>query len=108
MPSIETSVAFVVAQVSVVDCPFSIESGLAVSEAVGAAGGGGGGGGGGATFFLQAPSIMMPPSAITSMIHFNRFCVTFSSCVFSAPEPLARVKPGGAGELSRFPTVVQQ
>src|SRR5580704_12186927 len=108
MPSMETSVALVVCQVNVVESPLLMELGLAESDAVGAAGGGGGGGGGGATFFLQAPSIMMPPSANMSMIHFNRFCFTFSSCVFARPNPVARMKPGGAGELSRFPNGVNQ
>src|SRR5438309_10189858 len=73
------SVALLVCQVRVVDWPFSTVFGLAVSEAVGAAGGGGGGGGGGATFFLQAPSVMIAPSANTTMIHFILPCFTFSS-----------------------------
>jgi len=50
MPSMLTSVAFEVSQVSVVDWPLSIVLGLAVSDAVGAAGGGGAGGGGGGVF----------------------------------------------------------
>jgi len=69
MPSMVTSLAFVVCQLSVVDCPFGIVLGLADSEAVGAGGGGGGGGGGGAVFFLQAPNIMMAPSTNTKVIH---------------------------------------
>ena len=78
-PSMLTSVALLVCQVKVVDCPFSTVLGLAVSEAVGAAGGGGGGGGGGATFFLQAPSIMMAPSTNTNIIHLSFRCFTLSS-----------------------------
>lgn len=74
-----TSLALVVCHDSVVDCPFWMVLGLADSEAVGAAGGGGGGGGGGAVFFLQAPSIMMAPSANTRVIHLILFCFTFSS-----------------------------
>jgi hypothetical protein len=70
MPSMLTSVAFCVSQVSVVDWPFCMVLGLAVNDAVGAAGGGGGGGGGGATFFLQAPSMSTTPSARTRVIHF--------------------------------------
>jgi hypothetical protein len=65
-----TSVALLVCQVNVVDCPFSMESGLALNVAVGAGGGGGGGGGGGATFFLQAPNKSMTPNMITSVLHF--------------------------------------
>src|SRR5437868_4794321 len=80
MPSMVTSVALVVCQVSVLDWPLSTVLGLALSEAVGAAGGGGGGGGGGATFFLQAPSVMMAPSANTTMIHFSLACFTFPPC----------------------------
>src|SRR5262249_29952884 len=54
MPSMETSLAFSVRQVSCVDCPAWMESGLAESDAVGAAGGGGGGGGG--VLFLAQPA----------------------------------------------------
>src|SRR5215510_5578835 len=53
MPSMETSLAFSVRQVSWVDCPAWIESGFAESDAVGVGGGGGGGGGGGVLFFSQ-------------------------------------------------------
>src|SRR5215470_17853532 len=70
MPSMLTSVALVVCQVSVVDMPLSIEFGLAEIDAVGAGGGGGGGGGGGACFFLQAPNIMMAPRMNTRAVHF--------------------------------------
>src|SRR5690349_17716987 len=56
MPSIETSVAFSVCQVSVVDCPAFTVAGLAEMFAVGAGGGGGGGGGGAAVFFLPQPA----------------------------------------------------
>ena len=70
MPSMETSVALLVCQVSEADWPFSMVLGLTEIEAVGDAGGGGGGGGGGATFFLQAPSISTAPSATTSANHF--------------------------------------
>src|ERR1700756_5906813 len=76
MPSMVTSLAFVVCQLSVVDCPFWIALGLADSEAVGAGGGGGGGGGGGATFFLQAPNIMMAPRMNTRAVHFIFGCFT--------------------------------
>jgi hypothetical protein len=44
MPSIDTSVAFVVSQVSDADWPLSMLFGLTDIEAVGAGGGGGGGG----------------------------------------------------------------
>jgi hypothetical protein len=66
-----TSVALAVCQVSVVDWPFWTVSGLALSDAVGAAGGGGGGGGAGTTFFLQAPSIRTAVRATTRVTHFN-------------------------------------
>src|SRR5690349_23518977 len=80
-----TSVALLVCQLKVVDWPFCTVSGLAVSDAVGAAGGGGGGGGGGATFFLQAPNIITAPNASMSMTHFVFSCFTFSSLVSRAP-----------------------
>src|SRR5438067_1052681 len=56
MPSILTSFAFSVRHVSVVGWPGVTLSGLAESDAVGAAGGGGGGGGGAVSFFLQPPT----------------------------------------------------
>ena len=104
MPSIETSVAPLVYQVSVVDWPLWIEFGLAVSDAVGAGADGGGGGGGGATFFLQAPSIMMAPSAITNVIHFNNvFCFTFPPAYLRAQACSAdETRP--AGPTSPLPT----
>jgi hypothetical protein len=64
-----TSVAFVVCQVRVVDCPLSIVFGLADSVAVGAVGAGGGGGGGGATFLWHAPRNMIAVSANTRVAH---------------------------------------
>src|SRR5258705_13209461 len=79
MPSMLTSVAFMVSHVRVVDPPLSTVFGLALSDAVGFAAGGGGGGGGGATFFLQAPNVMMALKANTSMIHCNLLCFNFSS-----------------------------
>src|SRR3989454_11759146 len=98
MPSMLTSVVLLVSQVRVVDWPFSMVLGLAVSEAVGAAGGGGGGGGGGATFFLQAPNVMMALNANTSMIQFNLFCFNFSSLRNYAPRLSSRgSSPGQAG-----------
>src|SRR5271155_2637922 len=69
MPSMLTSVAFVVCQVSVVDLPASIAFGLADREAVGAASEGGGGGGGGATFLAHAARKMMVPSANARVRH---------------------------------------
>jgi hypothetical protein len=76
IPSIVTSVALVVCQLSVVDCPCSIVAGFAVIEAVGAGGGGGGGGGGGATFFLHALKVSIAANATTSAIHFIFLLVT--------------------------------
>jgi hypothetical protein len=70
MPSMLTSVALVVCQVSVVDWPWLIVFGLADSEAVGGVAAGGGGGGGGATFFAHAPRNMIVPSANTRVPHF--------------------------------------
>jgi len=55
MPSMLTSVALVVCQLSVVESPGLSVFGFAESEAVGAFGAGGGGGGGGATFLWHAP-----------------------------------------------------
>src|SRR5580658_3090716 len=69
MPSMLTSVAFVVCQVSVVDWPESIVCGRADSEAVGAGGADGGGGGGGATFFAHAARNMTVPSAKARVTH---------------------------------------
>ena len=69
MPSMLTSVAFVVCQVSVVDWPGSRVFGFADSEAVGAVSAGGGVGGGGATFFAHAPRNMIVPSATTRVLH---------------------------------------
>jgi hypothetical protein len=69
MPSMLTSVAFVVCQVKVVDWPGSRVFGFADSEAVGAATVGGGGGGGGGTFFAQAPRNMIVPSADRRVSH---------------------------------------
>lgn len=74
MPSIETSVAFEVCQLSVADCPAWIVSGLTEIEAVGDGGGGGGGGGGGAAFFLHAPNIRTAHNAITVASVFTACC----------------------------------
>src|SRR5947209_6794702 len=99
-----TSVAFWVSQVSVVDWPFSMVLGLAVSDAVGVAGGGGGGGGGGATFFLHAPSVNTMLSAKTSVIHFLWLCFTSSSLETKRARWLAReiktAAPGRSFPLS--------
>src|SRR5262249_23116753 len=78
-PSMLTSVAFVVCQVKVDDCPLSIVSGLAVNVAVGAAGAGGGGGGGGGFFFPHALINRIAPSANTRAAHLNDSCFIFSS-----------------------------
>src|SRR5208282_2918743 len=69
MPSMLTSVAFVVCQVKVVDWPGSGLFGFADRGGGGAAGVGGGGGGGGATFFAQAPRNMIVPSANRRVSH---------------------------------------
>jgi len=79
IPSIDTSVALVVCQVSVVESPLLIEFGLADKDAVGAAGGGGGGGGGGAAFFLQAPSIIIAPNTSIRVLQRNFECFKVSS-----------------------------
>src|SRR6478609_9308282 len=78
IPSMPTSVALLVCQVSVVDCPLSIVSGLALNEAVGAAGAGGGGGGGGGCFLWHAPRNRIPPSANTRADDLNVNCFIFS------------------------------
>jgi hypothetical protein len=69
MPSMLTSVAFVVCQVSVVDWPGLSVFGFADSEAVGALGAGGGGGGGGATFLWHAPRNINAVRANISVAH---------------------------------------
>jgi hypothetical protein len=70
MPSMLTSVAKSVRQISVVDWPAVIVLGLAVRDAVGAgAGGGGGGGGGGAVFFLHALTVRHTASAMATRVH---------------------------------------
>src|SRR5271169_6381294 len=71
MPSMLTSVAFVVCQVRVVDWPGSIVFGLADSEAVGAVSAGGGVGGGGATFFAHAARNMIVPSVKARVTHLR-------------------------------------
>jgi hypothetical protein len=75
------SVALLVCQVSVVDCPLLIVSGLAVNDAVGAAGAGGGGGGGGGCFLWHAPRNKTPPSAKTRADDLNVSCFIFSPFV---------------------------
>ena len=104
MPSMETSVALVVAQVRVVDCPFSIESGLAVSEAVGAAGGGGWWWRRRRNFLLAGAQHHDAAQCEDEHDPLQPFLLHFLLLRICAPEPLARMKPGGAGELSRFPT----
>ena len=84
IPSMLTSVAFVVCQVSVADWPLSIVAGVADSVAVGAGGGGGGGGGGGATFLWHAPRNMTVPSMNTRVAHFFVECFTDSSSFLCA------------------------
>src|ERR1700674_4050160 len=103
MPSMLTSVAFVVSQVSVVDCPFSMVLGFAVSEAVGAGGGGGGGGGGG-VFLWQAPRNRIAPKANTSEIHFSLCCFTFPPCGVArcCPQRALQNPKNGAGALLRL------
>jgi len=78
MPSMLTSVALVVCQVSVVDSPLLMVFGLADNEADGAGDDGGGGGGGGAAFFLQAPNNMTAPNINTSVVHCSLRCFTVS------------------------------
>ena len=78
IPSMLTSVALVVCQVSVDDCPLSIVSGFAVNVAVGCAGGGGGGGGGGGCFLWHAPRNRIAPNADTRAIHLIFDCFIFS------------------------------
>jgi hypothetical protein len=74
----ETSVAFSVRQVSVVDCPRCTEFGFALMLAVGAGGGGGGGGGAAGCFFLHAVTSISPARARTR-VHFTLRCFTSSS-----------------------------
>src|SRR6266446_6909318 len=71
MPSMETSVALEVCQVSVADCPFSTVSGLTDIDAVGDGAGGGAGGGGGAVFLWQAPSAITALRATTVATDFQ-------------------------------------
>src|ERR1700688_3880719 len=73
MPSMVTSVAPVVCQVSVVGWPGSTVLGFAESEAVGAKASGGGGGGGGAAFLAHAPRNISVPSAITNAAYLAEF-----------------------------------
>ena len=80
IPSMLTSVAFVVCQVRVVDWPLSRVFGFADKEAVGAVGAGGGGGGGGAAFFAHAPRNMIMPSVNTRVPHFVMGGVIFIAC----------------------------
>ena len=79
MPSMLTSVAFVVCQVRVVESPALMVFGFAASDAVGGCAEGGAGGAGGATFFAQAPRNMIVPSANTSRPHILICCFTDSS-----------------------------
>src|SRR5690242_12364269 len=100
MPSMLTSVAFVVCHVSVVDIPLSTLFGFAEIEAVGEGGGGGGGGGGGAAFFLQAPNVIMAPRMNTRVIHFIFGYFTFSSCGACTRGSYARLKPASRANIS--------
>jgi hypothetical protein len=76
------SFAFAVSHVRVVDWPFSIASGLTVSEAVGAAGGGGGGAVE-VTFALwHALSITAALSVRISVTRTVRFFIILSSTVW--------------------------
>src|SRR5579859_4276802 len=78
MPSMETSVAFSVRQVSCVDWPGWIVSGLAESDAVGCGGGGGGGGGGGVLFLAQPAIRKSAANTSNTMDCLVRF---FTSCL---------------------------
>src|ERR1700677_2915281 len=69
MPSMLTSLALEVCQLSVVDWPGLSVFGFAESEAVGAFGAGGGGGGGGATFLWHAPRNIKALRANISVAH---------------------------------------
>jgi hypothetical protein len=80
MPSMLTSVAFVVCHVRVVDWPLSTVFGSAESDAVGAFGAGGGGGGGGATFFAHAPRNIIVPSANSSAPDFVNVLFVVIAC----------------------------
>src|SRR5881394_613505 len=81
------SVALLVCQLSVEDCPGLIVSGLAVNDAVGAAGGGGGGGGAGGCFLWQAPRNSIAPNAKMRAIDLKVSCFKFflpnNDCVAS-------------------------
>src|SRR5581483_11606550 len=83
-PSMFTSVAFSVRQVTVKDSPRCTVFGFALMLAVGAGGGGGGGGGGAASFFLQAVTSRRPARA-TIRVHFALRCFTSSSRCACAP-----------------------
>ncbi len=79
IPSMLTSVAFVVCQVKVVGWPWFTVFGFAESDAVGAVGAGGGVGGGGATFFAHAPRNIAAPSAAMRAADLVMVTVTFIS-----------------------------
>jgi hypothetical protein len=64
-----TSVALLVCQVSVVDCPGSTVFGLADKDAVGEFGAGGGGGGGGATFLWHPARKTIATRVKTTVTH---------------------------------------
>src|SRR4051812_11236653 len=66
MPSMLTSVAFSVFQVSVVDCPWLMELGLAEMDAVGAGGGGGGACGVTGAGFLPQPATNTSMNKLTN------------------------------------------
>src|ERR1700757_381218 len=110
MPSMETSVALLVCQVSDADCPACMVFGLTEIEAVGAGGGGGGGGGGGVAFFLQAPSMIM---ALKASIKKNHFRLSFTFNPPGIPNEVRNqtkygyVLPGLFMSDSLFPTPIR-
>src|SRR3954469_22465833 len=93
IPSMETSVALLVCQVSEADWPAWIVFGFTEIEAVGAGAGGGAGGGGGAAFLPHAPRVISAASARTNKNHFELNCFTFppSDSDFSESDEVDRV-----------------
>ena len=108
MPSMLTSVAFVVCQVRVVDWPGLIVFGLADSDAVGAVGVGGGGGGGGAAFFAHAPRNRMVASVNARVAHLVVVVVTLVAVSYTHLDVYKRqpvVTPDWPGADARHSTV---
>src|SRR5260370_6103084 len=105
MPSMETSVALEVCQVSVADCPFSMVSGLTEMDAVGEAAGGGGGGGGGAGFLWQAPSTMTALRATTVATDFQ--VLSLISILFTFESSCELQKLLSSSDEVLFPTPVR-